>query len=330
MTTPPTQLRYRWQIPLVVFAFLTGCSRYIDPNVPEPIRPHVEPEHGGDYLLYRPSSYKRDRAWPLIVACHGSFPDSPDKRIRAWTQQAESYGFLVAVPKLRGAKGILRVRPAKQVIRRRDDERHILATIGHIRASHNVSEDRIFIHGWSGGACTALHAGLRHPGIFRAIALSSPKFDEGCMAGGDEIIDRYQPVFVHYELTDAVTGKHARRCVDWLQSRSAALTVNAHGVLRTTDTEPAVRFFELVLRTQPWIRIRAFSTLGGNPLEMQFKLRCSFQPTQYVWEFGDGQESAVAEPVHAYTAPGTYRVSVTVDEPKGAQHRRSVKLKVPD
>ncbi len=42
------ELRYGWQIPLFAFAFLTGCSPYIDPNVPEPIRPYVEPEHGGD------------------------------------------------------------------------------------------------------------------------------------------------------------------------------------------------------------------------------------------------------------------------------------------
>lgn len=308
----------------------SGCSRYIDPNVPEPIRPYVEPERGGEYLLYRPSSYKRDRSWPLIVACHGSFPDSPGKRIRAWTQDAESYGFLVAVPELKGVKRTLGARPRDQAARRRDDERHILATIRHIRAAHNVSEDRIFIHGWSGGACVALHTGLRHPDIFRAIAVSQPKCDESHLSAATDAIDRHQPVFVNYSVVDAVTGEHARSCLDWLRSHGTKLKEDSHGAVRATDTRRSVEFFEEVIRKEPWIRIRAFPGPGGDPLQIQFKLQCSYGPTQYRWEFGDREEAVVAEPLHAYAEPGTYRVTVTVDGPKGEQHRRSVKLKVPD
>src|SRR3990172_2443966 len=89
---------------LMICLPLTGCSEYTDPNVPEPIRPFVEPQFGGEYLLYRPSSYDRNKAWPLIVVCHSSFPDSPNRRIRAWTQLAESHGFLLVAPRLTGEK----------------------------------------------------------------------------------------------------------------------------------------------------------------------------------------------------------------------------------
>ena len=56
-----------------------GCSQLIDPNVPAPLRDLVEPVLGREYLLYRPSHYDREYDWPLIVVCHTSFPDSPNR-----------------------------------------------------------------------------------------------------------------------------------------------------------------------------------------------------------------------------------------------------------
>ncbi|MGB2985401.1 MAG: PKD domain-containing protein [Phycisphaerae bacterium] len=325
---------HRFAYALLGTAFLfciaaPGCSQYIDPNVPEPIRPFIEPELGGDYLLYRPSSYNREQVWPLIVVCHASNRESPNKRIRAWTQLAETHGFLVAAPKLNGTRKRWSVNAAKQITLQRQDENHILTTVRHIRAGHNISDDRIFIHGWSGGAYAALHTGLRHPEIFRAIALSQPRFEEGYLADADDAIDPHQPVFVNYSVVDAITGKHARRCVDWLRIHGTNLTKDSTGSVHPTDSHRPIEFFEEVIRKMPWIRIRGFPTGVDNPLEIQFKLQCSFRPASYLWEFGDGDESAVAQPVHAYAAPGTYHVTVTVDHPNGRQHRRTLKLKVP-
>ena len=73
----------------------SGCSPYVDSRVPEPIRPVVEPVLGREYLLYRPSGYDKRLTWPLIVVCHGAFPDNPNRQIRVWTELAESDGFLV-------------------------------------------------------------------------------------------------------------------------------------------------------------------------------------------------------------------------------------------
>jgi len=309
---------------------VTGCSQYIDPNVPEPIRPYVEPEFGHEYLLYRPSAYNNDHAWPLVMVCHSSFPDSPNKRIRAWTRLAEQHGFLVAAPTLSGNRASWPPKAPKQIPLQRDDEKRILAVIRNIRAAHNVSNDRIFIHGWSGGAYAALHTGLRHPEIFRVITMSQPKFDESYLTDVDDAIDHYQPVLVHYDVADAITGKHARRCVNWLRSRSANLSEDSHGAVTAGQAGRPVEFFEEILRRVPWIRIRAFPAPGGDPMKIQFKLHCSYQPTTYHWKFGDGDESTTPEPVHVYASQGTYPVAVTIDGPDGTQQQRSVHLKIPE
>src|SRR3972149_5461108 len=127
---------------------LPGCSQYIGPNVPEPIRPFIEPQFGDEYLLYRPSSYDRNKAWPVIVVCHSTFPDSPNRRLRAWTELAESQGFLLVAPRLTGNKNSW-ISGAKKEKKPPDDETHILAVIQHVRAAHNVSDDRILIHGFT-------------------------------------------------------------------------------------------------------------------------------------------------------------------------------------
>ena len=308
--------------------WLIGCAPLIDPNVPVPIRQRIEPEHHGDYLLYRPSGYEGKFAWPLIVACHGAFPDSPNKQMRAWTQQAESNGFILVVPTLRSARGRPRKAPEQIELQRRD-ERHILATIQHVRAGHQISSDRIFIYGWSSGAYAALHVGMRHPDLFRAISVAQPKFGEGFLAEADDAIDPYQPIMVNYGVSDAITGKHGRSCVDWLRSHGARLFDDAVGTVRRNETGHAVGFFEEVVRKEPWIVIRAFPAADNTPLSMQFKLRTSLEPTRYLWEFGDGDTSPVAEPVHAYAAPGRYPLAVTVEVKDGARHRRKLSLKVP-
>jgi pimeloyl-ACP methyl ester carboxylesterase len=312
-----------------IMALSTGCSQYIDPNVPEQIRPFVEPEHGRDYLLYRPSNYDRERAWPLIIVCHTSFPDSPNKQIRAWTELAESRGFLVAAPKLRATSKSSRPKAAARIRLLRQDEDHILATIQHIRAGHTVSDDRVFIHGWAGGAHAALHAGLRHPELFRAISLIGPKFKSGYLVDVGNGIDHYQPIFVNYSVSEALAGKQGSRCVDWLRSRGANLHEDPAGLARKTDTAGVVDFLEDVIRKDAWIRIGAFPTGENNPLEVHFKLRCSYTPLGYRWEFGDGDESTIARPIHVYAAPGTYRVAVTTRGPNGREDHRTLDLKVP-
>ena len=307
-----------------------GCSQLTDPNVPEPLRPRVEPVHGGDYLLYRPSRYERRFTWPLIVACHGGVGDSANRRIRAWTQLAEQYGFLVIAPTLEGAGGWFAAKPEEQRTLQRRDEERILAAISHVRAGHSVSEDRIFIHGWSGGAHTALFTGLRHPELFRAVALSQPKFDEAFIADVAGVIDHHQPVYVNYSIEDAITGKHGKRCVDWLRSQHANLSDDTIGPVTQLDTERPIAFFRDTVRKTPWLVIDAEPSPGGSPLEVRLTLRASFEPQKCAWRFGDASQGIGADTVHAYEQSGAYDVEVTVDGPDGAPLTRRVRLTMPE
>ena len=278
--------------------FVGACSQYIDPNVPEPIRPFVAPESGGEYLLYRPSNYDRRQSWPLVVVCHGSFPDSPIRQIREWTQHAEENGFLVVAPKLIGSRSWLPRATAERIVQEGSNKQRVLAAVRHVRAGHNVSEDRIFIHGWSDGGGAALRAGLDHPALFRAITLLAPKFDSaGVRALGDGI-DPYQPIYLRYDVGDALTGRNAQRCAEWLRSHRAKLSVDSRGSANRSSTMSAVEFLRSVIRTEPWIQIRAVPAPEEGPLAIRFKLRCSGVPAHLFWEFGDGDTSSVAEPIH--------------------------------
>ncbi len=315
---------------LVGLTCLAGCSQYIDPDVPEPIIPGVEPEHAGKYLLYRPSRYDRRDNWPLIVVCHGSFPDSANKRIRDWTQLAERKGVILVAPELDASAFQWSGSADKQMAKLRADEQRILAIVRHVRAGHSISPDRMFIHGWSSGAYAALYTGLKNPDIFRAVAVSRPKFDERYVEELAPLIDPYQCVCVHHHLGDTITGKNARRCVSWLRDHNVDLVEDGHGDAAADDTEQPIGFFEDVIGRSPWMRIHALPASANDPLAVQFKLRYANQSRDVRWDFGDGQTSRGQEPRHTYGAPGKYTIVVVATDANGKQHRRAVVLAVPE
>lgn len=305
-----------------------GCSQLIDPRAPEPVQRFVEPGLGRQYLLYRPSSYDRALAWPLVVACHAAFPDSPKRQIRHWTELAESHGFVVAVPTSEAVRGNWSSDPSSRIARLREDQRHILGIVQHVRAGHNISHDRIFLHGACEGALDALYTGLRHPEVFRAITLAEPKFDDELLADARGLIDRHQPVSIHYSISDVITGKHARRCIDWLLTQNAAVHEDTAGAVRRGDCRWAVDFYEHVLRTVSLLQIRAFPSEQDTHHRIQFKLRSSFGVSRVRWEFGDGGVSTEREPAHSYQGPGTYMVTLIVNDPAGRMHERTRNVRV--
>lgn len=314
---------------LGVILLLSGCSPYVDRNVPEPIRRGVEPVAGGKYLLYRPSSYDRKLAWPLVVVCHGGFPGSANKEIRAWTKLAEQHGFLVLAPDLMSTKGSSWRNPEVAAERQRSDERHILASIQHVRAGHNISDDRIFLYGWAEGAQIALYAGLRHPEIFRAVAIAKPKIQSAFLSGAAESVDPHQPIYLNYDTVDLLNRKPGIAAAEWIHSHHGDLIEDPAGPVRREDCGRVVDFMERTIKTRPWIQLRAATGAAEAPLERRFSAMCSFEPKRYRWSFGDGSESPIAQPVHLYSSAGTYRVSASITDPKGQDHVRTMKVTVP-
>ena len=314
----------------LLLASAAGCPQYRDPRVPNPIVPMEEPDLGGEYLLYAPSNHDAAKQWPLIVVCHGTKPwDSPVREIKDWVKLAEEKGFVVVAPTLRGTKGDFPPPTDKQLVRQREDEETILATVRHVQGSYNIARDRIFLTGWSAGNFAVLYTGLRNPEVFRALAVLQGNFDPVYLTRVADRIDPFQPVYVLYGSVDILTGRQGKRCVQWLREHHAAVTPEETGGAHMGHPTKAYRFFSRVIRKVPWLRIRAFSADNGDPMSVQFKTRASFEPRAYHWDFGDGETSPVATPVHTYAKPGDYTVLLTTESASGRKIRRAIAMTVP-
>ncbi len=57
---------------------------------------------------------------------------------------------------------------------------------------------------------------------------------------------------------------------------------------------------------------------GFVPLTVQFTGPADASITQHYWDFGDGNRSNAANPLHVYAAPGEYTASLTVDSATGS------------
>jgi PKD repeat protein len=78
---------------------------------------------------------------------------------------------------------------------------------------------------------------------------------------------------------------------------------------------------DLVTATPPPAPTADFSTSttsGGAPLDVAFTDRSSGNPTGWSWDFGDGATSTAQNPLHTYSSPGSYTVSLTVTNAGGS------------
>ncbi len=55
----------------------------------------------------------------------------------------------------------------------------------------------------------------------------------------------------------------------------------------------------------------------GENIRFDVEIAGGFTPYSYKWEFGDGETSTSASPIHTYRSAGTYSVSVTVTDDRG-------------
>lgn len=84
-----------------------------------------------------------------------------------------------------------------------------------------------------------------------------------------------------------------------------------------TDTETGYIVAEKS-GTSPVAAFVANATSGSLPLHVQFVDSSTNTPTSWVWSFGDGGTSTLQNPSHTYETAGTYTVTLTVTNAKGA------------
>ncbi|WP_082089518.1 PKD domain-containing protein [Methanosarcina horonobensis] len=71
---------------------------------------------------------------------------------------------------------------------------------------------------------------------------------------------------------------------------------------------------------EPVLPVADFSndvTSGNAPLTVTFTDKSTEAPTEWNWDFGDGNDSTDRNPIHTYTSAGTYTVKLTVSNENG-------------
>ena len=314
----------------LMLAAVTGCPQYADWVVPNPIRQQVEPTTSARYLVYTPSGYDDSKAVPLVIVCHGTTPwDTPERQIRDWVKLAEKETFVVAAPFLVGTRGDLPRKPARQIELQKRDERTILGVLRHVSAGHRIKPDRVFLSGWSAGNFDVLYTGLRHPDVFRALAVLQGNFNPDYLVDVESKVDPYQPVFVLYGSTDILTGKQGRRCVQWLYEQKAYVFDYRVAGPHRAHPRRAVDFFSRVVREVPWMHVRWTVPDRDDPYTLKFTTLGSFTPRVYDWDFGDGDRSPVASPEHTFGKSGQYTVTLRARTPDGRRVKRTATVTVP-
>lgn len=313
---------------LALLPALVGCPVLTSLPTQAPIE-ELTLEGGAKYFLYVPSTYDRRRAYPLVIACHGTNPyDSAYAQIREWALFAEQNDLIVAAPILVGTRGDFRPAAAEQIRRQEIDERTILSLVTVLKAARNIAEEQVFLTGWSAGSFAILHTGLKHPDIFRALAIRQGTFNAEFIDIPADQCDRWQPIFVYYGVADPLR-EESLACIEWLRGRN--LFVERREMLGGHKREPVTvswDFFTKIVRERPWIRLR--SARPDMTQRRRVKFWCESKPAYKAlrWEFGDGNTSVEPAPTHEYAAPGRYEVLCKAQLVGGKAYQRSIVVHV--
>lgn len=315
---------------LGLLALCAGCPVTTSLPTKAPIEERAVRDTGAKYYLYVPSRYTPQRAWPLVVLCHGTKPyDTAWLEMREWAQFAEDHGIIVVAPDLAGVRGDFPPKPPKQIELQRQDERTILGTVSAVRASHRIAEERIFITGWSGGGYAVLFTGLRNPDVFRALAVRQGTFDAAFLADTAQRIDRWQPVYVYYGAIDPVNTQ-CEQAIAWLRDQGMWVKELCQpGTHRRQPVSLAWDFFKDVFENRPWIRVIAVFPDPREPRLVHFSLKAVPEALSANWNFGDGRSADALKLSHTYETDGTYTVIAKVKLKGGKTFQRTLTVRAP-
>ncbi len=216
--------------PIVAAAILTGCAANQPPAEYSKPTLNVEPITGRSYYLMIPHTYRRGTPAPVIVTCHGTDPfDTAGLHAREWQRLAERHNCILVCPKLTSTDGILGSGPTGPLL---NDEKLIIAILGHLHRLYDIDRRNILITGFSGGGFPTYFVGLRHPDIFSVVVARNCNFSRRALEGWYPPEAAGTPVMVYWGENDfaAIRG----------QSGSAARYLRSKGFKPATAVLPRI------------------------------------------------------------------------------------------
>lgn len=296
-----------------------------------------EPTTGRTYHLYVPTTYRPNRAYPLIITAQGTFPfDEAAGQRNRWVNVAEKYGIIVCSADFDSATGWLSVpkdRPAPELVR---DDQACMAILQELKSRYNINPDAIMITGWSGGGYPAHYIGMNHPDVFRCIVGRAANFKEHLVSDDVARRARHMHVYVFFGEGDLPGFDQMNRDANfWYTVRGFRnFVVRQMPGGHDPNQVAAAKYFLNIVHHWPAIHIDASRASGLAPLTVRFRalVRDMDSPDGRVdsvlWNLGDNRVSAKAEVVHTYQKPGLYNVFLTVVDLDGHQEYAQAWIKV--
>ena len=111
----------------------------------------------------------------------------------------------------------------------------------------------------------------------------------------------------------------------YTQPGTYPVTLNVSGP-RGGDAESKAGFITVLpdMNAPPVAAFSASPVSGPAPLQVSFSDLSEGEVSGWSWSFGDGGTASVPGPVHTYTTPGTYTVSLTVNGNRGSDTETKV------
>jgi poly(3-hydroxybutyrate) depolymerase len=226
-----------------------GCAVTQDENTPVAHRFEVDPASGRGYYIYIPSTYRQDRAAPLIISCHGTPPyDVPEHHVREWKMLGERNGCIVVAPSLIATDGLIGDGPIVGMLK---DEKIIMSLISLLGYRYNIDMANIMITGFSGGGFPTYWVGLRHPDIFSVVVARNCNFSQYNLDGWYPPEAVQTPVMIYYGQNDpgAIQGQ-SQAAIAFLRSKGFVVTTAMlRGAGHERHPEVAMEFFRRNRRT---------------------------------------------------------------------------------
>jgi PKD repeat protein len=164
---------------------------------------------------------------------------------------------------------------------------------------------------------------------FTDVVVSNPvvvpvaRFDQSSLDGfvGEPItfgdISLNNPSRVSWEFGDGTTASEANVSKTWDTSGTYSVTLTASNDAGSDTVTKTVTILPPP-PDPPVAAFRASAAIVPVNSVVNFADQSTNDPSEWSWDFGDGSTSSAKNPPHAFSAPGTYTVSLTVSNVSGS------------